>query len=414
MCSYNSINGVPACGNKGMLTDVLRTHMKFDGFVMSDYDAWSEMVDTHHYSPTYAAAAALGLDAGLDQEGGGGPTYPPVQEGIPLALAAGTVTMAQLETAVKRLMRARLRLGMFDPPASLRYNYITKAEVASAEHLALAEEGARAGITLLINKGGALPLSLSSLKGKSVALLGPNANASYALLGSYSDPGCCTTGGIPSLLDEFNIRAKKAGVAVKFSPGCGDGANCNNNGGFASATAAAASSAATVIVLGLDNTQYDCAGAKDRSACEAENYDRTTCALPGQQPALVAAVKAALPPGAPLIGMLVHGGALCLEPATLAAFDALVTAWYPGQRGGAAMADALVGAFSPAGRSPVTWYASDAALPADRGQMSPYPNASTGSPGLTCECAGFAVAAAVSSAPHIRALLFYLRTLTHK
>ena len=73
---------------------------------------------THGYVKTYAEAAAVGLAAGLDQEGGGGPTYPPVQQGIPAALADGTVTLAQLETAVRRLMLARLRLGMFGEPPS--------------------------------------------------------------------------------------------------------------------------------------------------------------------------------------------------------------------------------------------------------------------------------------------------------
>jgi beta-glucosidase len=137
-----------------------------------------------------------------------------------------------------------------------------------------------------------------------------------------------------------------------------------------------------VLVLGMGNAQYACGGAADNADCVAEDYDRTTCALPGGQPALVAAVKAALAPGVPLIGVLVHGGAFCLDAATLGAFDGLLDAWYPGMRGGAAMADALVGAFSPAGRSPVTWYASDAALPADRGAMSPYPVPGV-SPGIT-------------------------------
>lgn len=244
---------------------------------MSDYDAWAEIVETHHYVPTYEAAAALGLAAGLDQEGGGGPTYPPVQQGIPAAVAAGTVTLAQLETAVRRLMRARVSLGMFDSPYAVAYNFITHASVASAEHLALAEELARAGITLLKNEGKALPLSLGGLAAGGLALLGPNANASYALLGSYSDPGCCTTGGIPTLLDTLGAKAAAAGVPLRYAPGCTGGANCADQALFPAATAAAASSRAAVLVLGLDNTQFNCKGAKDRAACEAENYDRTTC-----------------------------------------------------------------------------------------------------------------------------------------
>jgi beta-glucosidase len=371
-----------------MITEVLRDTLHFDGFVVSDYDAWSEVVDTHHYVATYEEAAVVGLSAGMDQEGGGGPVYPPVQQGIPAAVQDGLIQEAQLQQAVRRLFRARLRLGMFDPPASLSYNSITHAEVASAEHLALAELAAREGMTLLKNaepsgsSSAALPLSLSALSGKKLAVLGPNGNSSYILLGSYSDPGCCSAG-IPTLLQELSSRAGSAGVAISYEQGCD--ANCAGSSGFAAAAAAAAAAdGAVVLALGMGDTQFACGGNKvDKSACEAEAYDRTTCALPGLQPALVAAVRAAMRPGVPLIGVLVHGGALCLDPATLGALDALLDAWYPGMRGAAAMADAIIGAFSPAGRSPVTWYASDAALPADRGQMSPYPNASSNSPGIT-------------------------------
>ena len=145
---------------------------------MSDYDAWQNIQTTHHYVPDVAGAAVAGLTAGMDQEGGEGPTYPPVQQGIPLALRAGTISIAQVEQAVRRLLRVRLRLGMFDAP-TMKYNQITHADVASPAHLALAEEGARQGLTLLKNgvpSGGsgasALPLSLAGLAGKRVAVIG--------------------------------------------------------------------------------------------------------------------------------------------------------------------------------------------------------------------------------------------------
>jgi len=298
------------------------------------------------------------------------------------------VSLAQVQAAVRRLLRVRIRLGMFDPPTAVPYNAITHADVGSPAHVALAEAGARAGMTLLQNNvpaGGsapALPLALGGLK--RIALVGPNANASYILLGSYSDPGCCKAGGgIPTVLQELGSRAAAAGVAVDYAPGCVN-ASCLDTAGFAGAAAAAGAADAVVLVLGMGQTANYCGGNKDRTACESESHDRDTCALPGGQPALVAAVRAAVTrPGVPVVAVLVHGGALCLLPATLGAVDGLLDAWYPGMRGAAAVADALVGAFSPAGRSPVTWYASDAALPADRGNMSPYPNASARSPGVT-------------------------------
>jgi beta-glucosidase-like glycosyl hydrolase len=387
MCSYNAINGVPTCASDGLLNEALRTHMGFDGFVVSDYDAWNNVMATHHYVPTTSLAASVAMNAGIDQEGGGGPTYPPVQQGIPLAVAAGNLTLSRVALSVRRLMRVRIRLGMFDFPSNNRYNAITNASVASPEHLAVAELAARKGMTLLRNgvpagaSAPALPLSLAALKGKRVAVLGPNANASYILLGSYSDPGCCTTGGIPTFLAEFSARAAAAGVAaVDYASGCGD-ANCDAGNDFAGAAALAATADAVVVVLGMQTAQYDCGGASDRGGCESEAYDRRTCALPGQQPALVAAVRAATRAGVPLVVLFVHGSTFCLDPSFVSATDAILDAWYPGMRGAAAMADAVVGAFSPSGRTPVTWYASDSALPTNRGEMSPYATAS--SPGLT-------------------------------
>ena len=292
-----------------------------------------------------------------------------MQQGIPLAVAAGNLTLSRVALSVRRLMRVRIRLGMFDFPSNNRYNAITNASVASPEHLAVAELAARKGMTLLRNgvpagaSAPALPLSLAALKGKRVAVLGPNANASYILLGSYSDPGCCTTGGIPTFLAEFSARAAAAGVAaVDYASGCGD-ANCDAGNDFAGAAALAATADAVVVVLGMQTAQYDCGGASDRGGCESEAYDRRTCALPGQQPALVAAVRAATRAGVPLVVLFVHGSTFCLDPSFVSATDAILDAWYPGMRGAAAMADAVVGAFSPSGRTPVTWYASDSALP---------------------------------------------------
>jgi beta-glucosidase-like glycosyl hydrolase len=204
------------------------------------------------YVGTWGEAATLGLAAGLDQEGGGGPTYPPVQQGIPAALAAGNITMSQVQLAVSRLFTARIRLGMFDPPSTVVYNTLSMANVSSAEHLSLAEAAARQGVTLLRNEvvkaGPALPLSLSTLAGKSVALIGPNANSSYILLGSKSDPSCCTAG-IPTIYDELSSRLSSAGVGLVMSAGCVN-ASCLTQDDFPAAVSVAAKADVVVLALG--------------------------------------------------------------------------------------------------------------------------------------------------------------------
>ena len=173
----------------------------------------------------------------LTFQGGGGPDYPPVQQGIPAAVKAGQLSLSAIENSVRRLLRARIRLGMFDDPATLAYNRYSMADVASDEHLALAETGAREGMTLLKNEAPAgstnkaLPLSLSALQSKTLAVIGPNANASYILLGPYSDPLCCTAG-IPTILEEIEKRA--GSMTVAYAPGCLSG-SCSNSAGFAKA-----------------------------------------------------------------------------------------------------------------------------------------------------------------------------------
>ncbi len=133
-------------------------------------------------------------------------------------------------------------LGMFDPPASVPYNSITHADVGSPAHIALAETAARQGMTLLRNTvvgpGPALPVNLADLPRKRIALVGPNADASYILLGSYSDLSCCSAG-IPTLLEELTTRAQAAGVTVNYAPGCAN-QSCLSTEGFAAAASAAA------------------------------------------------------------------------------------------------------------------------------------------------------------------------------
>jgi beta-glucosidase len=177
MCAYNSIDGSPACANQAMLEDVLRRGWQFDGYVVSDCSAISDIVAGHRFAPDMAHAAALALKAGTDLSCGKefGALVDSVRNGL--------IGEAEIDIAVKRLFTARFRLGMFDPPELVPYNSLSFSENDSAKHRDLALQAARASFVLLKNDGGVLPLRNTQ---QTIAVVGPNAAALPALEGNYN------------------------------------------------------------------------------------------------------------------------------------------------------------------------------------------------------------------------------------
>ncbi len=179
MCSYNAVDGVPACASKELLHDILRKDWNFKGYVTSDCGAVSDFyrADAHHTSADRDAAAADGIHAGTDTNCG--QTY----LALGSAVKRGLVSEAEIDTSLKRLFTARFRLGMFDPAASNPYNAIPYSQVDSAEHRALALKVARQSMVLLKNDAGTLPLRADA---KTIAVIGPNAASLAALEGNYN------------------------------------------------------------------------------------------------------------------------------------------------------------------------------------------------------------------------------------
>jgi beta-glucosidase len=177
MCAYNSIDGSPACANEMLLGQTLKTHWGFNGYIVSDCGAISDIFAGHHFAPDVAHAAALAVKAGTDLSCGKeyGALIDAVHEGL--------ISEGEIDMSVKRLFVARFRLGMFDPPTMVPYNSISFSENDSAEHGALALEAARASIVLLKNDGGVLPLRNAQQK---IAVVGPNAASLPALEGNYN------------------------------------------------------------------------------------------------------------------------------------------------------------------------------------------------------------------------------------
>ena len=177
MCAYNSVDGSPACANKMLLEQTLRQSWQFNGYVVSDCSAITDIAAGHHFAVDMAHAAALSVKAGTDLSCG--KEYGALID----AVRDGLISESDIEAAVKRLFTARFRLGMFDPPALVPYNAISFSENDSAKHGELALEAARASIVLLKNDHATLPLP--DMK-QTIAVVGPNAAALPALEGNYN------------------------------------------------------------------------------------------------------------------------------------------------------------------------------------------------------------------------------------
>lgn len=169
MSAYNAINGVPCSANSLLLNKILREEWGFNGYVVSDCGAPNHLVDAHHYVNTKEQAAKVSIQAGLDLECGDDIYMQPLLN----AYAQGMVSMADIDTAAYRVLRARMLLGLFDNPAHNRYNTIDPAVIGSAKHKALAEEAARQSMVLLKNEQNILPLNINKIK--SIAVVGIDA-----------------------------------------------------------------------------------------------------------------------------------------------------------------------------------------------------------------------------------------------
>jgi len=177
MCAYNRLDGVPACASSDLLDRRLRGEWGFEGFVVSDCGAISDIFRTHKFRATAAEASAVAVKAGTDLTCGG--EYRSLTD----AVKSGLIAEAEIDRSLTRLFEARFRLGMFDPPERVPFAGTPYSTVDSAEHRAVALEAARKSIVLLKNADGLLPLKPSV---RSIAVIGPAADDENALLGNYN------------------------------------------------------------------------------------------------------------------------------------------------------------------------------------------------------------------------------------
>jgi beta-glucosidase len=489
MCAYNSLNGQPACANDTLIQEHLRGDWKFQGYVVSDCGAVTDIFAGHHYAKSLEEAVADAFKAGTDLICGWPPPVLAEKQAVFNAVKQGLLPEADVDTALRRLFTSRIELGMFDPPAMVPYSKFTPAQNNTEEHRQLALKVAQESIVLLKNHNNFLPLKKTY---GTIAVIGPNADSLDALEGNYNGTPSApvtilagirkrfakskvvyvqgtgligpVTRPVPATALFTDSSHKKAGLKAEYFPNttlegrplmtrtdeavnfvwgfAGVSPRLSKNYsvrwsgvlvpaetrdylvGFTgqdgyrvwldgqllvedwtnhrpsttetkqvhlekghaypikieyyqtvrgaearlvwsepgveeqAAVDAARRADLVVMVLGLTSRIEG-----EEMKVEAEGFsggDRTRIDLPGPQEELLKRVQAT---GKPVVLVLSNGSALAVNWAD-ENLPAILEAWYPGEEGGTAVAEALAGDFSPGGRLPVTFYKSIDQLPA--------------------------------------------------
>jgi beta-glucosidase len=340
MGGYNRLGGEPCCASKFLLEDILRGRWKFDGHVVADCWALTDIHKHHRVTMDPVETAALALRRGCDLSCGC--TYDQLGE----AVQRGLIAESEVDVALSRHLHTRFKLGMFDPPDSVRWAKTKTSVVCSRKHGRLAYDAAVQSCVLLKNRGGLLPLSPDL---RSVYLTGPLAGSVDALLGNYH--------GIPAQAVTFLeglAAALPEGVRTDYRPGCLLSTPKRSDLEWAEYEAAACD--VTIAFLGFTSLLE---GEEGDAIASASVGDRADLALPEPQRDLL---RRLLERGCKVIVVLASGSAVSLGDLD-ERVEAILWVGYPGQAGGRAVADLLLGHAVPSGKLPVTFYRDAADLP---------------------------------------------------
>jgi beta-glucosidase len=350
MCSFNALNGDPGCANPYTETRILKKRWGFDGFIESDYTAVAELRACPPENPAEGPcghgvaedgkeAARLALNAGTDSE----MVSTNYRDFGKQLVASGQVSMRRIDDAVRRILRIKFRAGLFEHP------YVDVDAAAGKQLLpknrAAARRGAGRSMVLLKNDGPVLPLDPS----KKTAIVGPLGDSAHDMLGPWWGRG-----------DDADAVSLFAGMKAQnpnttFTPGCTISNNelydpeneCASTAGFPAAVAAA--QAADQVVVAVGETREMSGEAESRSMLD----------LPGEQEALIAAIKAT---GKPFAVVLFNGRPLTLGKVVTDS-PAILEAWFPGVEAGNAVADVLYGRVTPGGKLPVSFPRNEGQVP---------------------------------------------------
>jgi beta-glucosidase len=366
MNAYHELDGVPCGSSRELMVDLLRGELGFDGVVVADYFTLKTLMEYHRVARDKTEAAKLGLNAGIDVELPDRDCY-----GEPLrrALLEGSIPMDQVDESVRRILRMKVELGLFENP------YVDEGKVLeifnTPDQLELSRLLAQKSIVLLKNEN-LLPLSKTL---KTIAVIGPNADSVRRLQGDYHYPSHLahifeqsTSVDAPNPQEELTafdwsahfpptatvLDAIKAAASpstqIRYAQGCE--VNTDDTSGFDEAVAAATGADVAVVAVG------DQSGL-GKGCTVGESIDCAELILPGAQQALIEAIHAT---GTPIILVLITGRPYLLDWA-VEHLPAVIEAWLPAQEGGTAIADVLFGDVNPGGRLPMTFPRSVGQIP---------------------------------------------------
>jgi beta-glucosidase len=347
MTAYMDLNGIPASGSPWLFTEVLRETWGFKGFVVSDANAVRSLV-THGFAVDLADAAALGVNAGVDMEMA---VADPAYNRLPAALESGAASSQSVDDSVRRVLEAKVRMGLFEAP------YVdedhAREVLADPSHRDVARIAAERSAVLLKNDGGLLPLDPGALS--SIAVIGPLADSKRDTLGPWVfdfdldetvtvlDGIRARLGGTARVDHARGIRVEQRVFASMFDQFGGnrpeDPEGFDEHAEFQRAIDVASAADIAVVVVGEWQNMI------------GEAASRSSLELPGRQLELVQAVVAT---GTPVVLLVMNGRPLDLRwPAEHV--PAILDIWYPGTHGGHAVANLLFGDVSPGGKLPFTW-----------------------------------------------------------
>lgn len=334
MAAFNDINGIPATGNKWLLTDLLRNKWGFKGFVVSDWNGVVQLM-TQAVVEDEKGAATLALNAGLDMDMTDG-VY---NAHLAQAVKDGSVSEKTIDTAVKRILSIKYKLGLFDDPYRFFDEKREKKEVKNARQMAIAKEAALKSVVLLKNDGKTLPLANTV---KKIALVGPLANNQAEVMGSWKARGLAE-----DVVSVYQGLKNKLGdqVEIIYVKGCDF--SDKSKKGFDDAMKAALQSDVVIAVMG------------EKALMSGESRSRAYLDLPGVQQDLLDTLSTS---GKPIVTILMNGRPMVLTKVAPVS-TAILETWFLGTQAGNAIADILMGDYNPSAKLTTSFPQAEGQIP---------------------------------------------------